>query len=344
VTSIDQDRVLVLGAGPAGLAAARELAGQGIGVVLAERAEKPGGLAGRLACKATDRCARCGVCLVEDLLASVLASPLVEFRAGCRLASLTETPKGLEAVLIAGERSEAERMAGLIVAVGAEPTRPRPRSHYAYGLWPNIITGLELEEMVRAEETIQRPSDGKWPNRLAFIQCVGSRDRQGEQPGCSQICCAYALRLADWIKSRRPETEVSIFYMDLQTVDRRPQGLLDDLAGRVKFIRALPGQVWPGDDDSLVLDFASPQSPTLQHCQVDLLVLSVGLAASPGSAELAGLLGLERDQDGCLISSQNRPLLVAGAATGPMGVAEAIRQGRLAGRQAAQWAGRDAGR
>ena len=310
---------------------------------MAERAEKPGGLAGRLACKATDRCARCGVCLVEDLLASVIASPLVEFRAGCRLAGLTETPEDLEAVLIAGEKSEAERVAGLIVAVGAEPARPRLQSHYAYGLWPNIITGLELEEMVRAEEAIQRPSDGKWPNRLAFIQCVGSRSLQGEQPGCSQICCAYALRFADWIKSRRPETEVSIFYMDLQTVDRRPQGFLDDLAGRVKFIRALPGQVWPGEDDSLIIDFAPLQSPSLKRRQVDLLVLSVGLAPSPESAELAGLLGLERGQDGFLISSQNRPLLVAGAATGPMGVAEAIRQGRQPGQQAAKWAGRDAG-
>ena len=93
--------------------------------------------------------------------------------------------------------------AAVVVATGYQPADPRCRPHYGYGRIPNIITGLELEEMLRrTARGLRRPDDGAPVRRVAFIQCVGSRDQ--DHPYCSQVCCAYTLRLARLLKHRLP--------------------------------------------------------------------------------------------------------------------------------------------
>ncbi len=330
-----ESRVLVLGAGPAGLAAADELARQGVGVLVVERDSAPGGLARRLACKATDECARCGVCLVFDLLAAVEENQLIQLSLDSRLQSLAPAAGGLAAAVEAGRGVHQETVAGVVVAVGAEPGGGAALSLYGHKVWPNVITGLELEEMIRKQEWVERPSDGRPPGRLAFIQCVGSRDVKRGRAYCSRICCGYALRLARWLRRHQPDVAVSIFYMDLQTAGRDQEAWLSELKGEVEFIRALPGAVRSGPDDALILTFKPEGRLDLETRAVDLMVLSVGLAPRIG----VDLWGLSPDEDGFLRPVGEGPIIVAGAAAGPMGVAEAIQQGRLAGLKAAAWVG-----
>lgn len=330
---------MIIGAGPAGLAAAAELAERGFSTVVIDEADAPGGLAGRLACKATDACARCGACLVEDLIRQAGRSTLIELRTDRRLTDFKEDGQGATVGLASqAGPAETERVSAVIVAVGAGATRGSSR--YGYGQLANVITGLELENMVREKEAVVRPSDGAAPGRVAFIQCVGSRDVTGAQPACSRVCCGYALRLARKIKALTPETEISVFYMDIQTFGRDMDAVLDELENEVAFIRALPGLVKQAEGDALTLTFKPEGEPDLAALECDLLVLSVGLAPRPGTAELAALLSLDATDRGFLIEPSERPILVAGTAGGPMGVAEAVRSGRLAAGRAVRRLGR----
>ncbi|MBW1712472.1 MAG: NAD(P)-binding protein, partial [Deltaproteobacteria bacterium] len=239
MSEFTENPILVLGGGAAGLAASAELAKLGVKSLLVEQTDRLGGLALRLACKATETCARCGVCLVDDLLAEVAESPLIETALGCRLEKLSRSDGGFTAS-INGDQTQDRAVAGLVAAVGARPIEGSVKPQFGYDVFDDVISGLELEEMVRFKQEVARPSDGKRPQRVAFIQCVGSRDLSCGQSSCSRICCAYTARLARWIMRHQPGTEITIFFIDLQTVGRDPEGLLAELEGRVDFVRSIP--------------------------------------------------------------------------------------------------------
>ncbi len=337
--------VLILGGGPAGMAAAVELAELGLESVIVEKEKNLGGLAAKMACKATDECARCGVCLADDLLASTGQSGLIEVLTGTALKSYTPFNGNFEAVLRDSSGREERRMfRGLIAAVGATPIDPAVKSQFGYGILDNVVSGLELEQMLRRDQAVKRPSDGQRPGRIGFVQCVGSRDisvggGKGGFSGCSRICCGYTARLAAWIATYQPGTEMTVFYMDLQSVGRDPVGLLESIRDKAEFVRAIPGHVKPNGEGGLRLSFKPEYVPDLETREVDLLVLSTGLTGPLGSAVLVEEIGLEPDPDGYLSASGPDRVVVAGAAGGPVGIAEAVQRGRRAGLQAAAWKG-----
>jgi len=126
----------------------------------------------------------------------------------------------------------------VIVATGYRPADPACRPHYGYGRHPQILSGVELEERLRNGTGPASP-DGELPRRVAFIQCVGSRDLG--HPYCSQVCCGYTLRLARLLKHRQPEVEITTFYMDLQNIGRDAPRLQTEAHREIKVVRALPG-------------------------------------------------------------------------------------------------------
>ncbi len=340
-----QAPILIIGGGPAGMAAAVELADLGQESLIVEKEPQLGGLAVGMACKATDKCARCGVCLADDLIADTVGADLIETRTETVLAGLSSGDAGFEAVLKDSSGREEKRIvAGVVAALGAAPIDPALKSQFGYGIIDNVVSGLELERMVRQDQAVRRPSDGKRPGRVGFVQCVGSRDisvggGKGGFTGCSRICCGYTARLADWIAAYQPGTELTVFYMDLQSVGRDPAGLLARLKEKVEFVRAVPGHVNRGADGAVKLQFKPEFEPGLEEREVDLLVLSTGLTGPRTGAVLREGLGLEVDGDGFFTAPGPGRVLVAGAAGGPLGIAESVRQGRAAGRRAAEWRG-----
>ena len=337
--------VLILGGGPAGMAAATELADQGVESVIVEQAPDLGGLAVKMACKATDECARCGVCLADDLRAKTSQSDLIQVLTQTTLQSFSRDNGSFKAVLKGTSGKEEKRaVKGLIAAVGASPIDPAIKSQFGYGILENVISGLELEEMVRTTQAVKRPSDGARPKRIGFVQCVGSRDvsvggGKGGFSGCSRICCGYTARLAGWISTYQPGTEITVYYMDLQSVGRDPAGLLAKIKDKAEFVRAIPGQVEQNQDKGLKLRFKPEYEPGLEEREVDLLVLSIGLTGPKMEQALARMIGVESDRDGYLAGPGLERVVVAGAASGPMGIAEAARQGRMAGLAASKWEG-----
>ena len=104
----------------------------------------------------------------------------------------------------------------IITATGFQSFNPIDKP-YGYKRFKNVITNLELEQMLRLKNKVLRPSDNKPPKKIAFIQCVGSRDSKLNHLWCSRICCGSAMRIANLIKSRASETEITVFYIDIQT-------------------------------------------------------------------------------------------------------------------------------
>ena len=325
--------MVIVGAGPAGLAAAAQLNQAGATTLVIDKADRIGGLAARLGCKAVDRCLRCGVCLAAEL---TVAAP--EVRLGTRLTSVAKTTDGLTVELTSADGTESLPAAGVIVAVGGAPTNAAGPSQYGYNRLNNVITGLDLEEMV-ARGRVVRPSDQTFPRRIAFIQCVGSRDLRSGQTSCSRICCAYTLKMSRWLLHHHDDVEITVFYMDIQNSGRDTDRLLSELAGRVEFIRALPGLIGQAEDDDLSIPFRPEGRLGQDSRRVDLAVLSVGLGCPADGPDLADRLSLVRNEAGFPVSAPEKRVLVAGAALGPMGLAEAIDSGRRAAGLALGWIG-----
>ncbi|MHB8066948.1 MAG: FAD-dependent oxidoreductase [Desulfobaccales bacterium] len=229
----------------------------------------------------------------------------------------------------------------LILATGYQPAAPACRATYASEGLPNVITGRELEEMLRRGEPLVRPGDGRRVRRVAFIQCVGSRDQ--DHPYCSRVCCAYGLRLARLIRHRWPECKVTTFYMDLQNVGLDPGKFEAAARQEIELIRALPGDVTATPGGTLKMRFLDEVNGRALFRVADLVVLAVGIAPGPENASLAAMLHLQLTPEGFLQEGHNGSraevsgIFLAGTATGPQSILECIAQATQSVRQVRQY-------
>ncbi|MFZ5447161.1 MAG: FAD-dependent oxidoreductase [Thermodesulfobacteriota bacterium] len=230
----------------------------------------------------------------------------------------------------------------VVLATGYRPSDPKSRPHYGYGRLPQIITGFELEERLRNGKGLKGPG-GELPRRIAFIQCVGSRDK--DHPYCSQVCCAYTLRLARFLKHRVPEAEVTSFYMDLQEIGRCSLQFQAEARREIKVVRALPGDLHAAGAGHVKLRYLEEESGRPAEAEVDLVVLSVGIAPGEDNPALAAMLNTELTPDGFFQaanpgqrSQTSQPgLFLAGTAEGPRDIAGCIAQATVTACQVSRY-------
>jgi heterodisulfide reductase subunit A len=152
----------------------------------------------------------------------------------------------VEAIDFKASASQKELKAdAVIMATGFKPYDVSQKARLGYGRIPGVITALELEKGMRRNGKALRPSDDEPAKRVAFVQCVGSRERKGHNY-CSRVCCAYALRLGRALK-RGQDAEVSIFHMDLQSFGSDFDAYLEKAREELNLVRAMPYDVLPGD-------------------------------------------------------------------------------------------------
>ncbi|MBN2056378.1 FAD-dependent oxidoreductase [bacterium] len=316
--------VLVAGAGPAGLAAALEFTRRGRRVMLVDRATQPGGKTVDYCCKADDSCRYCGVCHADKAVAEALAHPGITMHAGTEIARVTAGDDGLEIRLNTGRDEMVVEVAQLVWAGGFQVGNGECEPRYGYGRLPGVITAFELESILLERDIPARP-DGEEAASVAFIQCVGSRNRRLNAPWCSQVCCAYALRLANLLLHRRPALRVRLFHIDLQALSRTLRELA--VARREVLVQGMPGGI-SRDDDGLSIHW-DDKGVKRRSERFDLAVLSTGIR--PGSLP-DGLLeatGASLDQFGFIAPSEgNSRFTAAGTATGPMGIIAAMKHAR----------------
>ncbi len=197
----------------------------------------------------------------------------------------------------------------VVVATGFDMFDPSAIAHFGYGHYKNVITAMELERLLCASGPtgghLIRPSDGKIPRSIAFIQCVGSRDRRGwiNHSYCSSICCKYAVKDAVLIKEHEPDSLVTIFYIDMRAFGKGFQEFVNRAKSEfgIEFIRSNPGEFSEESATSnLLISFEDPITRTVQNMPFDMVVLSSALIPSKGVEELAKTLGIELDDYGFL--------------------------------------------
>lgn len=220
----------------------------------------------------------------------------------------------------------------VIVATGFEPFDPDIKATYGYSIHPNVISGLDLERIKRQNGSLIRPSDGKAPKKIAFIQCVGSRDERLGNLWCSQVCCPYALRTAESIKYKDPDLDITIFYMDIQNTGNTFPAFYESCKNNLRFIRSIPVDIFPAENGNLLLRLFDETDGTPKKESFDMVVLSIGIMPNPENRNLSTLLEISLDEDGFFknlhelnqTSTSNNGVFIAGTAHGPKSISASI--------------------
>ena len=244
------------------------------------------------------------------------------------------------------ETREVELEVGsVILAPGFEPFDPSRLDTYNYGRHPNIITSLEYERILSASGPtmghLVRPSDGKEPRKIAWLQCVGSRDINRADHGyCSSVCCMYAIKEAVISKEHSKEDlDCAVFFMDMRTHGKDFERYYDSAREKhgVRFIRARVHTIDPlSDADDLVLKYVDENGAIMEET-FDMVVLSVGMETSKGTLDLAETLGLSLTKGRFCETDPFRPVstsregvYVCGVFQGPKDIPQSVTEASAA--------------
>jgi heterodisulfide reductase subunit A len=290
------------------------------------------------------RCTRCGLCFEKcrtESSGALLRAPshhiepfFVIDRSRCSDSCKGQPNGGCASVcpegaidLTARETSWHLEVDGVVLATGYAPFDPEGQTRYNYSKLRNIITAMDLEEMLGSEQGIGRVSDGRLPEKVAFVQCVGSRDARLKHEYCSRVCCGYALRMGLKIVHAHPEIDITVFFMDIQSFGKDYDRFYEEASKKLRLVRGLPGDFYGVGNERVQLSYFEEGEGKTVAESFDLVVLSVGIMP-PGSTDFfRERLGMVRTEDGFLTQPQggaSRNVVVVGTAEGPLDVSECI--------------------
>jgi heterodisulfide reductase subunit A len=243
----------------------------------------------------------------------------------------------------------------IVVATGMDVYDPTPLDEYGYTSYENVITSLEFERLISAggptEGHFVRPSDRKRPQTIGFVQCVGSRtaltesnpEGQRGNPYCSNICCMNTIKDSLLLKDHYPDTDISVFYMDMRAFGKGFEELyMRSKAQGVHYIRGLPGEVEEdAETGDLTVYVENTATGRLETYGFDMLVLSLGGVPRLGIS--LGQLNLSRTGDGFLmeahpklkpVDTPTKGVYIAGCAESPKDVKDSVTQASAAAARA----------
>jgi quinone-modifying oxidoreductase subunit QmoA len=224
-------------------------------------------------------------------------------------------------------REETREAAAVVVATGWHPYPLEKLTGLGGGVLPDVVANVQIERMASpagpTQGKIFRPSNGSPPQRVAFVQCAGSRD-VNHLPYCSSVCCLASLKHAQYLREQLPEAEITMFY-----IDRRTPGLNEEMLtaaaadARLRLIKGKVGKIEQGEGGELVLRVEDIEGGSILSAKADLVVLATGMV--PNALEHEDNLNFPRDPDGFFLEDRGRRLFVAGLAACPDDVAHCTR-------------------
>ncbi|MFY9113910.1 MAG: CoB--CoM heterodisulfide reductase iron-sulfur subunit A family protein [Dethiobacteria bacterium] len=195
------------------------------------------------------------------------------------------------------------KVGAIIVATGFDVFDAARKPEYAYAGNPNVITGLEMERLVSASGPtggkilIGEGENAREPKEIAFIQCVGSRDKSVGNEYCSRVCCMYTAKQAHLVKEKIPDAKIRVYYMDVRAFGKGFEEFYDRVRRvGVRYIRGNPSEIFRRGD-KMVIKVEDTLTATPLEDEADLVVLSVGLEPRKDAREMIDLLRLSQSAD-----------------------------------------------
>jgi len=237
------------------------------------------------------------------------------------------------------ETIEQVDVGAIVVVPGFEEFLARLKYDFGYSRYPDVVSSFQFERILSASGPfaghVRRPSDGKEPKKIAFLQCVGSRDISCRNAYCSSVCCMYAIKEAVIAKEHLKGVEVTIFFMDMRAFGKDFDKYYERAKNEhgVHFERARVCDVYKKNDSGELTVKYAPESEQVAEQDFDMVILSVGLQPAEKSRYLAEKLGVRLDSNGFIWTDSSQPLetsrqgiFVGGAACGPKDIPETVTQ------------------
>jgi heterodisulfide reductase subunit A len=332
---------LVIGGGIAGLEAALDIAEAGYRVYLVEREKRLGGHMAQL--NRTFPTLESAAELLSQTISQVQEHPNIEVMTASEVIEV-EGYVGNFAVKVEGGQvgnlSELE-VGAIIVATGYEPFDPHLKPEFAYGIYDNVITSLELEQLSSPSGPTSGKIEvnGRQPKDVVFIKCVGSRDKNLGNEYCSRVCCMYTAKQSYLVKEQIPDANVTIFYMDVRAFGKGFEEFYDRVRTEgIQYRRGNASEIYRKGDRLVVRAEDTLLSETLE-LEADLVVLAVGMVPRHDVKDVASLLKLSRSPDGFFLEAHPklRPIdtttdgvFLAGTCQGPKDIADTVAQAKAA--------------
>jgi heterodisulfide reductase subunit A len=232
-------------------------------------------------------------------------------------------------------------VAAIIVATGFDPFDAALKPEYGYGVYENVITGLQFERLSSASGPTygEIRLDDRPINDVVFIQCVGSRDRNLGNSYCSRVCCMYTAKHAHLVREKLPHARITVFYTDVRAYGKGFEQFYDRVREeRVIYRRGNASEVYRRGD-RLVVRAEDTLMGEPVEVEADLVVLAVGLVPRSDADGVANLLNIHRSEDGFFLEAHAklRPMdtevegiYLAGCCQGPKDIPDAVSQGKAA--------------
>jgi heterodisulfide reductase subunit A len=292
-------RALVIGAGVAGMQAALDIADAGYEVVLVEKSSRTGGHATELS-----KAFLTGepiAALVEPIMARVTSHRNITLYTEAEVEEVSGYVGNFQVRIKQKDSAVEEKVGAIIVATGYELFPKDSLEEYAPD--PDVLDGLQFEQLISAAENngniIRRPSDGRVPEEVVFIQCAGSRDPEHGVPYCSRVCCMYTAKQAMFYKKSVPDGQAYVFYMDIRSdakgYEEYVKRVVDD--EEVLYLRGRVSRVFR-DGDKLKVWGADTLTGKRIEVSADLVVLATAMVPSEGIKELARKLNIITNEHG----------------------------------------------
>ena len=263
----------------------------------------------------------------------------ITIKTGCEATKIT--PQSV--TLASGEELKCD---AVVIATGFTLFDARIKEEYGYGIYDNVVTSADLEQMFNKGEV--RLTSGEAPRRIAILHCVGSRDEKVCQRHCSKVCCVTGVKQAIELKKLFPAADVFNFYMDIRMFGPGYEEMYREaqMNYNIHFVRGRISEVSPTINNRLQIKAEDTLTGRPLKLGVDMLVLLVGMRSNDMNATLEAESGLKCQPSGFMqpkdsfagnVESNVEGIFYAGAVTAPKNVGESINEGTAAAMAAAEW-------
>ena len=329
--------VLIVGGGPAGLAAAHALSTVGQPCTLIEKTDTLGGAPIQSGYAKLVPSGEWAKDAIGGMVQRIQNRPDIAIKANTTVDRFDGAPGNFAATLSDGSTEECS---AAILTTGFTHFDSVNKPEWGFGTFPDVVTTTQVEQMISSGRGVHCPSDGRQPKRVAILLCVGSRDRQIGREWCSKICCTVSANMAMEIREELPDCHVYIYYMDIRTF-----GLYEtDYYWRsqeefkVKYIKARIAEV-TSDGDKLIVKGEDTLVKRPITIPFDLVVHAIGMDPNVDNLTLSAIFGVDLHQHGYILrqnaygvmgATSRDGVFVAGAAIGPETIDDSIAQANAA--------------